>query len=187
MPEIYILVEGKLIEYSGLMDVRGFNKMLDTFFKEKLYDKREQKNYEEVFEDGKQITIEMFPYKKISDNIMFEIRLFMIFQRLKEIEIEKSGRKVKLLRGKVMISMDGYVISDYENKWDKTPFWYFLRVIFDKYFYRNYISDARKEFLTECTLLEDEINSFLNMFRYIGELKQTAPWYPDKPPLHDRE
>lgn len=166
MAEVNILVMNRGIEYSGIFDLGGFIKILDLWFKERGYDKRETKNYEEVYEEFRQVTIEMFPYKKISDNVKFEIRLFMIFSKLKETEIEKDGKKIRLLNGKAMISIDGYMLTDYENKWDRTPFYYFMRVMFDRFIHRDYISQARAQFMEDCGAVEDEIKSYLNMFRY---------------------
>ena len=167
MAEVNILIQGRLIEYEGLLDVSGLIKLMDLWFKERGYDKRETKNYEEVHEDGRQATIEMFPYKHISDNLRFEMRLFMVFTKLQDTEIEKNSNKVKMLRGKAAISMDGYMITDYENKWDKTPFYYFLRVVFDKYFYKNYIGRAKAEFMQDAATIENEMRAFLNLMRYV--------------------
>ena len=167
MSEVNILIQGKLIEYEGLIDVSGLIKLLDMWFKERRYFKREMKNFEEVFEDGRQATIEMFPYKPISDNLKFEMRLFMVFSKMQDTEIEKNGKKVKMLKGKATISMDGYLITDYEGKWDKTPFYYFMRVIFDKYFYKNYIGRAKAEFMEDAATVENEIRAYLNMMRFV--------------------
>ncbi|MFH1072868.1 MAG: hypothetical protein V1743_05555 [Nanoarchaeota archaeon] len=166
MPEINILIMGRLIKYHGLFDLAGLIKMLDMWFKERGYNKRETKNFEEVYEDGRQVTVEFFPYKKISDNVKFEIRLFMIFSKLQDTEIEKDKNKLKLLQGDALVSMDAYLISDYENKWDRTPFYFFLRTLYDRYFQRSYISKAKEDFLDDCAKVEEEIKSYLNMFRY---------------------
>ncbi|MFH1917320.1 MAG: hypothetical protein ABIJ21_08725 [Nanoarchaeota archaeon] len=166
MGECNILVMGRTIEYDGLFDLGGFIKVLDLWFKDRNYNKRETKNFEEVYEDSRQVTIEMFPYKKISDNIRFEIRLFMIFSKLKDTTVEKEGKKIKILNGHAMVSIDGYMITDYEDKWDKTPFYYFMRTIFDRYIHRDYISQAKKAFMQDVAEIEDEMKSYLNMFRY---------------------
>ena len=108
MAEYNILVMDRMIEYTGLFDLPGLIKLLDRWFKERGYDKRETKNYEEVYEDHRQVTIEMLPYKKISDNVKFEMRLFMIFKNLQETEVEKDGKKVKLMKGTAQIFMDAY-------------------------------------------------------------------------------
>jgi hypothetical protein len=166
MAEYNILVMNREIEYSGLFDLGAFIKILDLWFKERGYMKRETKNYEEVYEDFRQVTIEMWPYRKVSDNIRFEMRLFMVFSKLKEAEIEKEGKKIRLLNGKAAIFMDGYMITDWENKWDRTPFYYFMRVMFDRYIHRDYISQSKAKFMEDISTVEDEMKSYLNMFRY---------------------
>jgi hypothetical protein len=166
MAEYNILVMDRKIEYTGLFDLGGLVKLLDLWFKERGYDKRETRNFEEVYEDSRQVTIWMFPYKKVSDSVKFEIKLEMVFKKLVETEVEKEGKKVKLMKGTADIRMDAYMITDYEHKWDKTPLYFFMRIIFDRYVYRNYHSRAKNEFLGDFAKLEEEIKSYLNMFRY---------------------
>jgi hypothetical protein len=166
MAEYNIMVMDRMIEYTGLFDLPGLIKLLDMWFKERGYDKRETKNYEEVYENHRQVTIEMLPYKKISDNVKFEMRLFMIFKNLQETEVEKEGKKVRLMKGTAQIFMDAYMNTDYEHKWDKTPMYFFFRIMFDRYVYKNYIHRARNEFMSDVAKVEEEIKSYLNLFRY---------------------
>ncbi|MFH1401257.1 MAG: hypothetical protein ABIH41_07110, partial [Nanoarchaeota archaeon] len=159
MTEFKTLVDNKQLMYEGLLDVREFLRLLDMWFKERGYDKRETKNYQAVYEEGKQITVEMFPYKKVSDNVRFELRLYMVFFEVQDVDVEISGVKQHLQKSRVEISYDAYLLTDYENKWAKTPTYFFLHTLFDKYFFRNYIKRAEYDFLRDCARVEEEIKS----------------------------
>ena len=166
MAEIKTLVDGKELSYQGLFSLRDLMKIIDKFFHERGYDKFETKNYEQVFEEGKEITIEIFPYRKVSDYAKYEIRIFMIFSHLKEVEIEKEGVKQKLLNGKADFSFDAYLVTDYEHKWDQAPTWYFFRTLSDKFFYKRHTYHWEQAVTKDCEDIQDQVKSFLNMFRY---------------------
>lgn len=166
MAEKRILIDNEVLTYQGLFDLRALMRIVDKFFHDRRYDKLETKNFEEVYEEGKQVTVEMRPYRKVSDYAKIQIRIYMVASNLKEVEIEKDGVKQKILRGKAQFSFDAYLITDYEHKWDGMPTYYFLRSMFDKFLYKRHTDEWEKTAIKDCRGVQDEIKSFLNMFRH---------------------
>ena len=166
MAEIKTLIDGKSLSYEGVFNLRELYSLIDRWFKDHGYEKQEIKNWEDVAEKEKQIIIEIIPYKKVSDYARIDIRIFMIFSKLTDIEIEKEGMKVKMNKGRAEFYFDAYVVTDYENKWHTKPLYYFLRNVFDKFVYKIYMSGYDTEAIRDCTEVEGEIKSFLNMNRF---------------------
>ena len=66
MSEREILVDKRRMTYEGLFSVADLYSLIDEYFEEKGYDKHEKKNIERVTPNGKDIEIEVEPWKKIT-------------------------------------------------------------------------------------------------------------------------
>ncbi len=161
-----IIVDGSKVGYSGLFDVVELYKLIDYYFRERAYTKHELRNYEHVYPTGKQIEVISEPYRKITDYAKYVIRVTLVIQNLKEVSIEKDGKKVKVNQGDVEVQIDGFMELDYEHRWEKKPMFYFMRAIFDQYVYK--VNNERYEsgLANECSDLKNQIKSFLNLYRY---------------------
>jgi hypothetical protein len=166
MAEIKTLIDGKSLSYEGLFNIRELYRLIDKWFKDHGYDKNELKNWEDVTEAEKQIVIEVIPYKKVSDYARLDVRIFMIFSKLTDTVVEKDGLKIKTNKGRAEFYFDAYVVTDYENKWETRAIFYFFKNVFDKFIYRWYTATYDAEVMRDCTEIENEIRSFLNMNRF---------------------
>ena len=166
MVERDIIVDKLRLTYEGLFSVADLYKMIDEWFEEKGYDKREKKNVESVTPEGKFIEIEVEPWKKVTDYAKNIIKIRMIFSNIKEVTVEKDGIKVKLNQGKVQFVFDGYLETDYEHMWEGKPLFYFIRELFDKYFYKPYTTGFKQGVKEDLMHLYTNIKAFLNLYRY---------------------
>lgn len=166
MAEIKTLIDGKSLSYEGVFNLKELYRLIDKWFKDHGYDKQEIKNWEDVSQNEKQIILEVIPYKKVSDYARLDIRIFMIFSKLTEIDLDKDGMKFKMNKGRAEFYFDAYIITDYENKWETRPIFYFVKNVFDKWVYRIYTSTYDSEVIRDCTEVENEIRGYLNMNRF---------------------
>lgn len=166
MSEKKLVIDQLKLTYEGLFDLTGLYRAIDAWFYEKGYDKYELKNYEQVLPTGKDIEIEIMPWKKTTDYFKNEIKIRMKFVNVKNVEIEKEGHKIMINQGKVMIVFDGYLTSDYEHKWEKNSLLFFLRTIFDKTFFRRYFNQAEKWLVNDVYQLHGLVQRHLNLYHY---------------------
>jgi len=166
MAEIKTLIDGKSLSYEGVFNIKELYRLIDKWFKDHGYEKQEIKNWEDVSEHEKQIILEIVPYKKVSDYARLDVRIFMIFSKLTDIDIEKDDIVTKMNKGRAEFYFDAYVVTDYENKWETRPVFYFIKNVFDKFIYRVYTSNYDGEVIRDCTEIENEVRSFLNMNRF---------------------
>jgi len=166
MAEIKTLIDGKSLAYEGVFSLNELYKLLDKWFKDHGYEKQEIKNWEDVTENEKQIVLEVIPYKKVSDYARIDIRIFSIFSKITETELTKDSIKLKMNKGRAEFYFDAYVVTDYEDKWETKPIFYFIKNIFDKFIYKVYSSSYDSEAIRDCTEVENDIRSFLNMNRF---------------------
>jgi len=166
MPEKKIVYQDKFISFEGLFSLKDLFKIIVRWFNEHGYDMFENKNYEEVYEDGKKVIFELIPYKKVSDYYKLEIRIFAVFESLKEVEVELNGIKQRLLKGRANFTFDAILVTDYEGRWESRPTYYFYRTLIDKFIYKSYTDKYENELIKDAKEVQEEIKAYLNMFRY---------------------
>ncbi len=166
MAEVKNLVYGESFSFKGLMDVEDLYMLLDKWFKERGYDKNEIWNFEENYDDGKQITLKIQPYKKISDYAKVEIRLTAQLRKLKEVVIQKKKQKLKLMRGEASFTFDVFLTTDYEEHFQSSPILFFIKTIAEKYLYKGYVEKYEEKAVADKDAIKRELKSYLNMKRF---------------------
>ncbi len=163
--EVRAITFGEGLDYRGLIDVQDLYKLIDKWFKEHRYDKREIWNFEEVYEDGKQITLKLQPFRRISDYVRIEIRLTVTLKKLTEVIIEKKELKIKTMKGEAHFVFDTFIITDYEGHWETRPMYYFMKVLAEKFLYKSYVDSFEDVLVKDKEDLKHEIRKFLNIQR----------------------
>jgi len=166
MPEREVVVDKLRLTYEGLFSVGELYKMIDEWFRWKGYDKRENKNIEIVKPEGKFIEIELEPWKKVTDYAKNVIKIRIQMNDIKEVEVEKDNTKLKLNQGKVHFVFDGFLETDYEARWEGKPIFYFIRTVFDKYFYKPFTAGFERGVKEDVMHLHGQVKAFLNLYRF---------------------
>ena len=166
MSEKKLIIDQLKLTYEGIFDLNGLYRMIDAWFYEKGYDKWELKNYEQVLPTGKDIEIELQPWKKTTDYFKNTIRVRFKAVNVKDVEIEREGVKLRVNQGKLMMIFDAYLESDYDNKWESKPMFFFIRTLFDKYVFVGYYNKLKKWMINDTHDLHSRIQKYLNLHRY---------------------
>jgi len=161
-----IVVDHKTLNYEGLFIARELYEIIDKYYYDHGYDKSEKKNFEHVYPDGKQIEIELWPWKKFTDYMRMIMKLHILMTNVKEVEIEKDGVKTKMNQGKVIVTCNAYLETDYEQKWETKPILIFMRTIFDKFVYSIHEGRWDQQIIDEVNHLFHLIKGYLNVQRY---------------------
>ena len=165
MSERKIVVDTLRLTYQGLFHLNELYRIIDKWLREKGYDKYERKNFEHIYKDGKQVEVELEPWKKFTDYAKCSIKMNMLFTGVKDVVVTIDGKKRNLNQGKVMITFLGILETDYEHRWEKKAILYFLRSIFDLWIYKVN-TDKFEAFIAEDTnQLYQRIKSYLNLHR----------------------
>jgi len=174
MAEREVVIDKMRLSYEGLFKVTDLYKMIDGWLREKGYDKREKRMAESVTKTGKFIEWEIEPWKKITDYAKIVIKLRVIMTDIKEVDIEIDKAKVKMNQGKSDFIFDGYIETDYENRWESKPLFYFLRTLFNKYIFKPYTVGYQSNAIDDVNDLHTRIKAFLNLYRY-SDVSWTKP------------
>lgn len=155
-----------IITYKGLFSVPELYRMIDLWFLEKGYTKHELMMKEEIEEECKKIFTILEPYRYLSDGMRYQIRIDIECKEVKEIDVERDGMAVRLNQGECNIIITGYLRTDYEFKWEKNAWFYFIRSAIDKYVWRSHTYKGESGLVKECENLMAQIRGFLNLYRY---------------------
>ncbi len=166
MAERNIAVSGMVVSYEGLFNVFELYKILDDWQKKHNYDKTEKESIEYVKPEGKYIELKLEPARKESDYVKFVISIHIQMEGLKETVVEIDGEKKKMHEGRVTVTFDAWLLTDYEEAWHTKAGIYFLRLIVDKYFYKIYTDKFLSTLRGEVSELSTQIKSFLNLYKY---------------------
>jgi hypothetical protein len=151
--------------YEGLFDAKELYTLIDNFFEERNYDKNEIKNVEVVKKEHKFIEIIIEPYKKYTDYFKNVVWINMQISELTEVEIKKKNLKTKVNHGKLSMTIEGYLYTDYEGKWETKPVYFFFRTLFNKFFYKPYTQRYMGSVGNDVNTLYHEIKAFLNFYK----------------------
>ena len=166
MVERHLIVDNLKFSYEGLFNASEFCNLISSFFYDKGWDWYEKMNDEQITNSGKQVRIILEPWKSSSDYYKLSVKIKIHMTDLKEVEVEQDGKKLRLNHGVIHMVFDGFVTSDRNNKWTHTPFYWFLSIIFEKYFFRSHFEKMQTWIESDVEDLYNKIKTYLNVFKY---------------------
>jgi hypothetical protein len=166
MAERYIVVDRLKLSYEGLFNADELHSLISSFFYEKGYDWYEKMNQVIVTPSGKQIRMILEPWKNISDYYRFIVSIRINIIDLKNAEVKLDKTTVKTNQGTLNIIFNGYVISDRKNKWSEKPLFWFMSIMFEKYFFKEHYQKAETWLKSDVEDLHHKIKGYLNSFTH---------------------
>lgn len=165
MGEKRLIVDQLRLNYSGLMNTSELYKTVLGWFYERGYDMFERRNSQIITPTGKHMELEIVPWKKNSDYAQTEIKLRWFIKDATDIEVEKEGVKLKLQQGELQLIIDAWLVTDYQDQWEKKPAMYFFRTLVDKFIFRGYTDKFESMLVSDVHHLHTRIKSLLNMYK----------------------
>ena len=168
MPEVYSTVAGESLNYEGLFTVRDLFRLIDKYYRTKGFDKKIVFDEEFQTEKGKYFHLKTEYYKKVDSYIRLQTRLWIYVNDYHPVEKEVEGKKIKTAKGKLSITFDAFLQTDYFQLMpDSKPFYFLFKVIYEKMFARGRIKhwdNVSKHVINE---LKTEIASYLNLNKFL--------------------
>lgn len=166
MPERYLIVDRLKLSYEGLFNADELYSLISQFFYEKGWDWYEKMNQTVATSSGKHIRMVFEPWKNVSDYHKLVVAIKLNIVDLKDIKVEHEGKTIRINQGTIRMIFDGYVISDRKSKWSQKPLYWFMGILFEKYFFRSHYQKAEAWIKSDVEDLHQKIKSYLNSFKY---------------------
>ncbi|MBI1935773.1 hypothetical protein HYS31_05015 [Candidatus Woesearchaeota archaeon] len=124
------------IAYSGPFVIEDFYREIDEWIDEKGFEKEPRKKMEHVTQNGKKIEYVIEVQSHLDGLHHGIIVLRVLMDNVKELVIKKSGKKIRINTGDILVNIDGFIQSHIHGSfWQVKPVYYFLRALADKYIY----------------------------------------------------
>lgn len=166
MGEVRTLLYRKPLSYEGLFRIDELYTMIGRFCNERFYIMAAYRNEEKLVSSGKDVFVELRPFRKYSDYLRAEMVVEIHFTHVKEKLVTVKGHKQKLEEGKVSILFSANMQTDWRDRWQDSGLMFFIRTLMDKYVRRDIVHQSEQKLLADCAVLQEEIRAYLNMHRH---------------------
>ncbi len=153
------------VKYTGVFSFVDFYKFCYEWIKEETgMDPLSEVKYEEKLKgDEKEILIKWKGEKELTDYFRFDAEVKFEIKKLKNIEIEQGGKKIKTNEGSVKINIKGILIKDYKGKFEMSAFNKFLRSIYEKWVIPARIEEYEGKIAGSCDEFLGQAKSYLDL------------------------
>ncbi len=160
------VIEHEQVVYEGVFSVKELYKALYGWMSDKGYAPVEKRTHESVTKAGKHIEVELEPYRKFTDYAKSVIRIHLTCHDLADVEVAKDGHRKKMQKGKVVLTFDSWLETDYEHRWETQPVFYVLRSLFEKYVYTPFLSGFITSVRNDTLDAKNQVKAYLNLERF---------------------
>jgi hypothetical protein len=149
------------IKNTGLFDFKEFYRFCYTWLVDEGYFLVEKSYSEKVGATGKEIEIEWNATRKVSDYFRNNLKIKWRILGMTNVEVDDNGKKLKMNKGQVEISVDAVLEKDWEHRWENSAFLKFLRGMYDRYIIRSRIEQYEVKIFAEGDEFLAQAKSFL--------------------------
>ena len=128
------------VAYEGPFVIEDFFDEVQKWAAKKGFTLEHKKKLENITKTGKELEWTIEIHHPINAETVSIVRLRVLIEKLRDVVIERKGKKMHLNNGDVLVNIDGFVHSIYSNYWSKKPVYMFFRTIVDQYIY-NFFQD----------------------------------------------
>lgn len=142
MAENTLVINNRELVYKGIFRSEEVFQTINRVLFEKGYSYSEKRSEEINTEEGRKFYVELRPVKVKTMYLRLEMRMRVTFDAVTSVVEEKVGTKTRFDLGDVSILFDGWVKTDYQDRWTQNPYSYFLKGWINKYVYKLKLDDA---------------------------------------------
>ena len=165
MSEPEMIVVGTRISYEGIFSLDGLYQAIYKWMIDRNYDRDDKVHTESIKPDGKHIDIELECDRSIDDYTKYLIRVRIFASHIKDVTVEMDGRKQRLNEGKVMVILDSWVKTDWQDRMESKPVYHIIRSMYNKYIFKGEQGPHQKKLKEETVHLQHTIGNYLNLWK----------------------
>lgn len=156
------MVSGDTITYDGPAKISGMCDTISDWFDHFDYDADKVMDEEKVRQDHKELKIIWEAEKDVSDYAALKMEVIVTVNDARDITIKTDDGDIHCTDCDLSFTVDAFVETDTEGKYEGRPLLYFLRYVGEHMIYKNYIDEYEETLADHCDNLQREVNRFLN-------------------------
>lgn len=131
-----------VIRYKGIMDLEGLYRVIVQWLKSRGYWFQESTYKHKVPGPfGSEEEIRFIGERKCNEYYMHNIMMYFHIYEQTEVEVIKEGKKQKLIKARLEITMQGTLVCDYQGRYDKSAFLKKLREFAHNHLIKHQVED----------------------------------------------
>lgn len=166
MVEKNLVIDGLELKYKGLFNVKELFDEIDKIIKERGYSRFEKKREERIKPTGKEFSIELRPVKQKTQFYELMVKIRINIANLQDVEVVVDDTKRQMQQGEVDIIFDAWALTDFRGRWEQTPWFYILRALFEKAFFKVRTDKYIGELIEDVHYFYNNVRSHLHMQRF---------------------
>ena len=123
----------------------------------------EDKYKEKLKGDAKDIEIKWTGEREVTDYFKFRVEVKFDITGLREVEVTKNGKKVKINQGRVKVEVKGILVRDYKGKFETGAFQKFMRSIYEKWIIPSRIEQFETKLAEDCNEFLNQAKAYLDL------------------------
>ena len=101
--------------------------------------------------------------REVDDYTRFEVTVKVLIDGLTDVVVKKGDREVATNKGDVLVRISGEVITDWQGRWERSPFLEKLRDFYERYLFKQTLEEYALEVYNDVFLFEGEIKAFFEL------------------------
>ncbi|MEK6926131.1 MAG: hypothetical protein AABW50_02540 [Nanoarchaeota archaeon] len=163
MPEEETIFSSK-IKYTGIYSFKEFYKFCYDWLVDEMDLLVQETKYKEKLEgDAKNVEAEWIAVRKITDYFKFVVKINYKADRLKEIEINKGGAKIKTNQGSIEVGVKGMLVRDWGGKFERSGFQKFIRSVYEKWVIQSRVNEFEDRLVGKCSEFLEQGKAWLDL------------------------
>jgi hypothetical protein len=163
MTEKKFVVYELRLAYNGPIRIVDFYKEVEDWIRQKGMNKELKKKMERLAPKGKKMEWTVECWKNHAHHTKEVVRLRSIFNEVRDIEVKRSGKRIKTQQADILILIDGILETDVSQLWEQKPIFYFIKTIIDKYIWKFYSEKYDGFVASDANDLHRTLQAFFNL------------------------
>ena len=153
------------IKYDGLIDWGGLYKLIYEWFTQRGYYFEEGSIKHKIPTPmGAEDQFTFTGWRKTTQYMQENIKLHVHFFEMREVEVIKEGQKKNLIKARMVLTFNGDVQTDYQERWSQTQLGQYLKSFYERYIIKKDLESVWWDRLYYVIYkLHNEIKLFLDM------------------------
>ena len=128
----------RVINFSGIFDLdKLYQGIYDWMINEGYNFEERQYKHKVPSPAGAEQHMKSWGWRNVTEYIKYVVNTYTLIRDMKDIEVIKDGKKTTLTKGMIRIEIGGYVETDWQGKYEATPFLLRIRKFMEKYILGN--------------------------------------------------
>ncbi len=165
MGENTLVINHRELNYKGIFRSEDIFQLVNKVLADKGYSKNEKRSEEINTDEGRRFLVELRPSKVKATYLKLEMRMRISLDNVTSVVEERVGGKQRFELGSVHIIFDGWVKTDYQNRWTQNPYTFFFKAWINKYVYRWKLDDGyANEIFSDTAFMYGQLRSLFDSY-----------------------